>query len=184
MAKEDKSAREQQDSSLKGRILQWAVLGVIVLGCAASGTVLGRLLGGSAPVPAQAAGEESEQTQKPKLQAENPNAETDDAWYYNLDPVVANLNEPKVTRYARLSITLAVGKSLGEKEGTALFEIKKPYIVNWLTIYLASQSIDDIRGDRNLKRIQSELVLLLNERLFPESEHHIKRVLLQEFAVQ
>ncbi len=184
MAKEEESVREEQDSSVKGRILQWAILGVVVVGCAASGTILGRLLGGSPPAPVQAVSEEAPPVKIPTPEEENTKPDEDNTWYYKLDPVVANLNEPKVTRYARLGLMLAVSTNMVEKDGTAFFEAKKPYITNWLTIYLASQSVDDIRGDKNLKRIQSELVLLLNEKLFPESEQYIKRVLLQEFAVQ
>jgi len=184
MAKEDESPREEQGSSTRGRILQWIILGVVVLGCAASGTLLGRLVAGSPSAPAKDASESGRQGQKPNLEEENPQTDADDTWYYELDPVVANLNEPQVTRYARLVLTLAVRKTMSEKEGAELFEVKKPYITNWLTIYLASQSIDNIRGDKNLKRIQSEIVLLLNEKLFPESEQYIERVLLQEFAVQ
>ena len=185
MAKEEESVRDGQDGSLKGRILQWAILGVVVLGCAASGTILGRLLGGSPPAPVQPPDVNTQQVKMQNPTQENPKGDAENnIWYYKLDPVVANLNEPKVTRYARLGLTLAVSKTMTEKDGTTFFEAKKPYITNWLTIYLASQSVDDIRGDRNLKRIQSELVLLLNEKLFPESEQYIKRVLLQEFAVQ
>ena len=185
MAREkEKQQDDQQKPSKKGPILQWIIMGVIVLVCAASGTLLGRLFADAANSSTEQKQEEStpktDMVSKPKdIQADDENV-----WYFTLEPVVANLNEPKVTRYIRVSLTLTIKKTLDEKKGVTFFEIKKPYITNWLTIYLASQGIEDIRGDKNLTRIQSELADMLNERLFHDSEQYITRVLIQEFAVQ
>jgi flagellar basal body-associated protein FliL len=55
---------------------------------------------------------------------------------------------------------------------------------NWLTIYLSSQTIEDIGGDKNLRRIQSQILDAFNERLFPNTKPKIKEVLFKEFAVQ
>ncbi|MBN2455831.1 MAG: flagellar basal body-associated FliL family protein [Sedimentisphaerales bacterium] len=187
MAKEkdkEKPQEDQQKTSKKGSILQWIILGLIVLVCTASGTVLGRLFANNA-MPSKAQSQENTE-QKPlaDLKSKEIQGNEEDVWYFILDPVVANLNEPKVTRYIRVTLTLTIKKTMDEKKGIAFFDTKKPYITNWLTIYLASQSVEDIRGDKNLKRIQSELANMLNERLFPESEQYITRVLIQEFAVQ
>ena len=59
-----------------------------------------------------------------------------------------------------------------------------PILTNWLTIYLASLSLEDIRGDRNLKRIQIQILDAFNEQLFPNQKPKIKRVLFKEFAIQ
>ena len=70
------------------------------------------------------------------------------------------------------------------KKGTAFIEEKKPILTNWLTIYLAGLSLEDIRGDRNLKRIQSQIVDAFNEKLFPDAKPQIKTILFKEFAIQ
>ena len=70
------------------------------------------------------------------------------------------------------------------KEGTAFIDEKKPILTNWLTVYLASLHLEDIRGDSNLKRIQSQVMDAFNEKLFPDSKPKIKNVLFKEFAVQ
>jgi flagellar basal body-associated protein FliL len=107
-----------------------------------------------------------------------------DAWYFTLDPVVANLDEPGATRYIRTAFILEMSLELGEEKGTAILEQKKPLITNLLTIYLAGLNIETTRGDKNLKRIQSELCDMFNEQIFPDSKPMVKRVLIKEFAVQ
>jgi flagellar basal body-associated protein FliL len=73
---------------------------------------------------------------------------------------------------------------LSAEKGTALLDQKKPLISNLLTIYLAGLNIETTRGDKNLKRIQSELCDTFNEQLFTDSKPMVKRVLIKEFAVQ
>ena len=105
-------------------------------------------------------------------------------WYYDLDPVVANLDVPGVTRYVRTSLTLEISSQIDKQKGTIFLEEKKPLLTNWLTIYLASLGLEDIRGDRNLKRIQSQILDAFNERLFPDAKPQIKHILFKEFAIQ
>ena len=111
-------------------------------------------------------------------------AKEGEPWYYNLDPVVANLDEPGATRYIRTAFVLEMSPDISIEKGTALLDQKKPLIANLLTIYLAGLNIETTRGDKNLKRIQSELCDTFNERLFPESKPMVKRVLIKEFAIQ
>ncbi len=184
MANEDEKNQETKQKSSKGAILQWAILGLIILGCAASGAVLGRILAGPTNSEASQPAESGEPENMLDLKTKNAEENQQQVWYYKLEPVVANLDEPKVTRYVRATLTLVVSNTMSEKKGLDFFETKKPYIINWLTIYLASLTVEDIRGEKNLKRIQSDLASLLNEKLFPDSEQYIKGVLIQEFPVQ
>ena len=57
-------------------------------------------------------------------------------------------------------------------------------MTNWLTIYLASLSLGDIRGDKNLRRIQSQITDAFNEILFPDAKPQIENVLFKEFPIQ
>ena len=184
--KEDTKADSGDKKSSGGRLL-WIIMAVVVIACAGAGFGLGRLFGSSQKSQADQAVEgDSAQSQgltddSGDLTAKGPQ----ENWYYNgLEPVVANLNEPSVTRYVRVTLTLVMDSQVDEKKGTAFIEEKKPILTNWLTIYLASLSLSDIRGDRNLKRVQSQIVDGFNEKLFPDAKPQLKQVLFKEFAVQ
>ena len=164
-------------------IVTWAVLAVIVALCAGSGFLLGRLFAGSAEPQTQSSqADESTSSENPKMADSATNSEI--SWYYDLEPVVANLDEPSVTRYVRVIITLEISAALEQAKCEKLLEEKKPILTNWLTIYLASLTLEDTRGDRNLKRIQSQILDAFNEELFPDARPQIKRVLFKEFAIQ
>jgi len=172
-------------------LLKAGIMAVVVIFCAGAGFGLGRLFGGStsppgggpAAAPAQA-GAEPTDTPRPAMGGASATQSASGGWYYDFEPVVANLNEPGVTRYIRVALTLQISAELDQKKGSALMEENKPLLKNWLTIYLASQSLEDIRGNRNLQRIQSEILDAFNEKLFPDAKGKIKNVLFKEFAVQ
>jgi flagellar basal body-associated protein FliL len=168
------SQTEPIRKSFVSRYLLWILMVVIILVCAGAGLGLGRLLAGSRG-PSSGAHESNVESQ-----VQDPQK----VWYYDLDPVVANLNEPGVTRYVRATFILEVSSGLDKKEGTAFFDEKKPVLINWLTVYLSSLGLEDIRGDKNLMSIQSHVCDAFNEKLFPHSKPQIKRVLIKECPVQ
>jgi len=169
-------------------LLKAGIMAVVIIFCAGAGFGLGRLFGGSAsgPPPGGPAADSSQPqpTGTPAAGGLSATQSASGGWYYDFEPVVANLNEPGATRYIRVTLTLQISTELDSKKGTALLEEKKPLLRNWLTIYLASQSLEDIRGNRNLQRIQSEILDAFNEKLFPDAKGKIKNVLFKEFAVQ
>jgi len=158
-----------------------AVVIVLFIG---AGLTLGRMFAGSSTPQAPGDSQQDHSAQVDNLEAKGSPADTRKTWYYNLEPVVANLNVTDVTRYVRASLTLEVSAEVDEQKGTAFFNEKKPILTNWLTVYLASLGLDDIRGDMNLKRIQSQVLDAFNEKLFPDSKPKIKSILFKEFAVQ
>jgi flagellar basal body-associated protein FliL len=155
---------------------------VVVLICAGAGLSVGRLFAGSDT--SEVTGSDSKPDEP--AQADGLKADDDSAkvWYYDLDPVVANLNEPTVTRYVRASLTLEMSADMDVKKGTVFLDEKKPILINWLTVYLSSLTIEDVRGDNNLRSIQSHVRDAFNEELFPDSQSQIKQVLIKEFPVQ
>jgi len=165
-------------------IFPWMIIAAVVLVAAGAGLGLGLLFAGSsgpeAPAPPQNQAPVAEQA----TQSSVPTAAAENSWYFDLDPVVANLNEPGATRYVRAALTLEMSGELAVDKGTALLEQKKPLLTNLLTIYLAGLDIESTRGDKNLKRIQFEICDTFNERLFPDSKPLIKGILIKEFAVQ
>jgi len=150
---------------------------------AGAGFTLGRLFAGSSTPQANGAFENG---QSPDLENIKANGSEDDSqsWYYHLEPVIANLNVADVTRYVKASLTLEVSSDVDEKKGVTFLNEKKPILTNWLTVYLSSLGLDDIRGDSNLKHIQSQILDAFNEKLFPDSKPKIKHILFKEFAVQ
>jgi len=172
--------------SLVARFLPWATVAVVVFVCAGAGFSVGRLFAGPGTTEADASGSGADSKNVENNLKSDGHSEdgTDKVWYYDLDPVVANLNEPTVTRYVRASFTLEMSADMDVKEGTAFLDEKKPLLVNWLTVYLSSLSLDDIRGDKNLRSIQSHVRDAFNEQLFPDSQAQIKKVLIKEFPVQ
>jgi len=166
--------------------LQWIIMAAVVIVGAATGFGLGRLFGSSSTIQTDQSAKGG-QTQGKDIKEDTTDssaAQSKETWYYDLEPVVANLDSPGVTRYVRVTLTLEISFQINAKRCVALIEEKKPLLTNWLTIYLAGLTLEDIRGDKNLKRIQLEIVDALNEKLFPDAKPQIMRVLFKEFAIQ
>ncbi len=182
----DSKAEKGDKKSLVGRLLPWIIIVVVVAFCAGSGFGLGRLFAGSrTPEAAESDSESDESTQTDELKADDDSVEDPDKlWYYDLEPVVANLNEPSVTRYVSASLTLQMSSKLDQKKGTEILDRNKPILINWLTVFLSGLKLDDIRGDNNLKSIQAKICEAFNDKLFPDSKPQIKQVLIKGFPVQ
>ncbi len=105
-------------------------------------------------------------------------------WYHDLEPIVANLDEPGAMRYIRATLTLGISTELNKEEGQNLIEKNKPVLNDWLSIYLASLSVTDVQGDRNQRVIQSQIRDAFNQELFGDGQPKIERVLFKEFAIQ
>lgn len=172
---------ESKKTAPKISILTWAILAVIVLLCAGSGLLLGRLFAGADSPEATELSQENSQTEE--MTSDDSETGSKDTWYYDLEPVTANLDVPNVTRFVRAALKLEISSELEQGKGEKFLEEKKPILSNWLTIYLAGLTLEDARGDRNLKRIQSQILDAFNERLFPDAKPQIKRILFNEFVV-
>lgn len=169
--------------SFIGRLLPYVIMFIVAAVGAGSGFGLSRLLAGGSAKSTDSNSAASDNTRG----KDTKNAGTDksgSSWYYDLDPVVANLNEPSVTRYVSASLTFEMNSGYEEKKGRAFLDEKKPIIINWLTIYLSGLTIENIRGDKNLMSIKSHIRESLNETLFPGSKPEIKDVLIQKFPIQ
>ena len=99
--------------------------------------------------------------------------------------VVVNLNEGRLNRYLRVSITLEV--SGGQEVADALsadVAAKKSVLVDWLLSYLGDMSMDSIRGAAGQNRLRREIQDHFNWVLFPEGKGQIDDVLFEEFNIQ
>ena len=184
---EDLEAETTDEKTSGRRILPWIIMFVVVVLCGGAGFLLSQFFGGYNTPGTAELSQEDEPAQVGYLEvdkADGSAADSQRAWFYDLEPVVANLNVPGVTRYVRAALTLEMSSELEKEKGLVFLEEKKPLLTSWLTVYLASLSLEDIRGDANLKRIQSQILDAFNEELFPDSEPHIKHILFKEFAIQ
>ncbi len=189
---ETQEIQEQQETtkteggkkkSFVARLLPKIIVVLVVVIFAGVGFTLGRLFAGSSVSQVPVASENG-LSDLESIKIKGSDDDSQKSWYYHLEPVIANLNVADVTRYVKASLTLEVSADLDEKKGTAFLDEKKPILTNWLTVYLASLGLDDIRGYGNLKRIQSQMLDAFNEKLFPDSKPQIKQILFKEFAVQ
>jgi len=182
----DPKAEKSDKKSLIARFLPWIIIFVVVLICAGAGLSVGRLFAGSdIPEGAESDSGADPQSLTEDLKADNDSAEdSGKVWYYDLDSVVANLNEPTVTRYVQASLTLEMSADMDVKKGTAFLDEKKRILRDCLYLYLSSLTLEDVRGDKNLRSIQSHVRDAFNEKLFPDSKPQIKKVLIKEFPVQ
>ena len=182
--KEDKKPEAGEKKSLVTRFLPKVIIVVVVVIFAGAGFTLGRLFAGSPTSQTTGLSEQGQSSQLDNMDAKGVGDDSQKSWYYHLEPVIANLNVDDVTRYVKASLTLEVSFEVDEKKGMAFLDEKKPILTNWLTVYLASLGLEDIRGDSNLKRIQSQVLDAFNEKLFPDSKPKIMSILFKEFAVQ
>jgi flagellar basal body-associated protein FliL len=113
-----------------------------------------------------------------------PIVETADGWFFELDPVLANLDEPGVTRFLRAAITIQFTQEFEVSTGGPLVNEKKMILRDWLTTYFAGLSLEDVRGTMSLARIKNQIRDQFNEMLFPDSKPLVHAIILKEFAVQ
>ena len=190
MADENKEKNKEKDSKKdesKGSSFSLMTI-LIIVGAVVLSSVLGAglsfILTKKTPKTANAATEEQQvEPEKKKDDKKSEVVDENASWYFDMDPIVANLDVPGVTRYVRVALTMELTFDPAG-EGAPAFEEKLPVLNNWLTIYLSSLSIEDIRGGKNLKRMQAQILDNFNQILYPDEKPCIKQVLFKEFAIQ
>lgn len=187
MAKEETTEQKQPQSEVPASaggltLYTWLILGAVTLAGSTGGFALSQLIGGPAPTDLEAVDETAgQENELDTMLAEEANQMV---WVEELDPVLANLDEPGVTRYVRVSISLEMSADLDEIKGREFLGTKKMLVRDWLTTYLAGLSLEDVRGSRNLTRIKKDILGQCNELLFPNGQPFVQRIFFKEFAVQ
>jgi flagellar basal body-associated protein FliL len=164
-------------------ILTWLIMVIVVVVLAGSGFILGRLFAGSSSPKATESAKQTTQTEEaPKADSSENNGTT---WYYNdLESIVVNPDEPGATRFVRVGLILEISSELSEAKAKELINGKKPPLVNWVNLYFKGLTLDQMRNDKDMKRIQAQILDGFNEILFPGSKPQIKKVLIREFNIQ
>lgn len=167
-------------------MLPWIIIASTVVVSTVAGAGLGLVLAGSKSQvvePNQTA--KTKESNQKKLEDPNLNGtEAGKSWYYDFEPVVANLNEPGATRYIRITLTLQIKGQIDQQKGKEFFDAKKPLLTNSLTIYLASLSLQEVTGEKNLRHIQAQVLDTFNQTLSSDGKPMIEQILFKEFAIQ
>ena len=151
--------------------------------CGGAGFAVSRLFGtgGSAQNVGAAESANAEAADPlPPLNEADPTA----TWYYDMEPVLVNLNEPNVSRYVRITLTLEFGNGMAEADGVPFLDQRKPLLKNWLTLFMSNRTIEDIRGESHLRRVQTQITDMFNQGLFADQKPCLKRVLFKELSIQ
>jgi len=183
---EDLNAGPQstRDRTIHGTILPWIITLLVAVLFAGIGLALGCLFAASrAPDPVEAPPQTPPFLMQ-TLQEDSSATDTEKNWYYELEPVTVNLDEPSFRHHVRASVTLEIGSGLEPSKGRAFLERKKMLMVNRLTISLAGLNREDLRGEGRIEKVQLRIRDALNEELFGGSEPHVRQVLLKHLAVQ
>lgn len=164
-------------------LFTWLILAAIVGAGFVGGFSLAQLLAGTnQQVQNKQANTEPEKKTFDDLIADNTGDKK--VWSHDLETVIANLDEPGITRFARISITLELSPEMDQKNGTLFLEEKELILRDWLTTYIAGLSLERVRGTSNLTRIKKEIRDQFNEILFAETKPFIINILFKDFAIQ
>lgn len=150
------------------------IAAAVVAAGAAGGFVLTRM---GSPPAAHAAGTTSHPAKEEQI------VDPAEAYQYlDMEPVIASLDEPRLGRFVRAAITLAVTNDNKKAAGEAM-EKKKPELKHKLTVILSGCGLEDVRGSKNLTRLQREILDSFNDALNP-GRPLIHHVLFKDFLVQ
>jgi len=193
--KTDKPKGETPQAKPKSKVMLLGIVSLaIVVGGAGGGLLAAKAAGHAGPEKASAATADSEST-KDSSHAEHGGGDKtrersgpdeDKYIYVELEPVIVNLNEPRLLRYVRATVALEIESADKKqvKEVQDLLERRKLVLKNYLTHFLSDHTPDEVRGDKAMRHMERQILEDINAELWPNSKGMIHDVLFKEFAVQ
>jgi flagellar basal body-associated protein FliL len=137
-----------------------------------------------APASAEAGQEAAAEPANPdELPAPKPAEDKENYAYKDLEPITVNLDEPRLARYVHATVTLGIPLEDFEVAAQRI-DAETRVLRDWLTVYLTSLTLEDVRGAANLNRIRREILDAFNQELWPDGKPLIRKVLFKEFAVK
>lgn len=97
--------------------------------------------------------------------------------------IVVNLNDPTLTRYLALEVTIQA-EGDDEEDVKSALESRKPILQTWLTSHLADKTLEEVRGKVGVNRLRREIQDNFNALLFTDGRERIQDILFEEFHVQ
>ncbi|HUS92483.1 MAG TPA: flagellar basal body-associated FliL family protein [Phycisphaerae bacterium] len=158
--------------------LMAAVLGV----GSAGGYTLAGLLGGAKPADPNQPAASAAPAESVPLPTPAP-GDDQEFEYFDFDPITVNLNDRRLARYIRATVTLAFRKA-DAHEALKQVQKKQKELLNWMNLYLADKTLEDVRGLKNLNQIRREMQDAFNNQLWPRSRPLIDQVLFKQFNIQ
>ena len=169
------------ESAKNTPLVGMAVMVGVVLLAAGAGFGIRKLLFSG---PAQVQASQDASPAEDQIPIDDPNAASGQEYtYIKLDPTTTTLDGPRMSRYFRVTISLAVRRE-DERDAAKRIEAKTPELRNWLNLYLAGQTLDNVRGEKNLNRLRREIHDAMNEQLWPNAKGLISQVLFEDVNVQ
>jgi flagellar basal body-associated protein FliL len=182
--KQEKTKDQPKSNGVGGQLIQWVIMAGTIIALAVVGFFVGGKMGYvPEPEKAEIATEAPDKT-TPDLMVDDPSKTSAKGWYYDLDPVATNLSDPGSTRYVRAVLTLEISPEIDKTKGKQYLDEQKPVIANILNIYFAGLTIEDINSDKDMRRIQYELLETFNDTLYKGSKPMIREILFREFGLQ
>jgi len=160
-----------------GGAMLWIVVAVVMVLGAGGGFLAGRILNAG---PATADAGEPTPAEEP---ADRTPAKEGELAYFPIPSVTINLNEQRLNRHVKATISLGVDAANAD-EVQSVLDKRMAEVTDWLNIYLSGCTLEDVRGPKNLRRIQREISEALNSRFWGEQKPKIEKVLLTEWHVQ
>jgi len=121
---------------------------------------------------------ESEETATTETKAAGPYA------YIPFGPAIVNLNEGKLTRYIRVTLSLKVPEEYRQEALETLTGDKKALFMDWLIEYLCDLSLDDVKGAPALRALRREILVGFQSIFSELGDVKLEAVLVEEFTVQ
>ncbi len=189
MADEDEKEPEEQSEQAEAKeksggkrsMLPWILLGVIVPSFAGTGYFLGKIMAKDDDTTPQ----EEKEEEKPIYEALlNPDAKAEPAWIYPVAAFVSNLRDPGARRFVRVSFSLEMSAQLDPLLGKDYLDTKQAHIATRLGHYLGDRVVEELQGERNRRKVLSDVENMLNELLFKDVKPPIVNVLFGECAIQ
>lgn len=167
-------AEEEKKPGMMGKLIVWVV--IFVMGAGAGAAV--PLLTGS--------GDAADNTTNPAtlgielMDFPEPGEEIS---FIEFDEVVANLNDPRASRFVTCTLSLQIAKT-HEEAMTKLVEEKGALLKNWLIAHLRDKELEEVRGKYGHNMLRREIHGEFNHLLFTDGIERIQDVLFRDFKIQ
>ena len=103
--------------------------------------------------------------------------------YIPFGRIVVNLNEPSLTKYLSLDLTL-MADAKDEAAVKSAIEGRMPVLRTWLTSHLADKTMDDVRGKVGINRMRREIQDQFNTLMFDDGRERVGDVLFEEWHIE
>lgn len=153
-----------EKKKISGKLILIIVIALLVIGGGAAVTMF--FMGGDDEHAADLEGGGQEHG----LEADDEDAEPTDLLFFDLEPMVINLNTGGgKASYLKLTISLEVDRQSAIDELTK----KMPRVVDNFQVYLRELRIEDLNGSAGMFRLKEELLIRVNEAVYPTRVHDV-----------